>query len=40
MMGICNNCGNGKKYVSYVEVFRDGTEATLLICDECRGESS
>ena len=37
MMGICNNCGNDKKYVSYIEVFRDGTEVTLLICDECRG---
>lgn len=37
MMGICNNCGNDKKYVSYIEVFRDGTEVTLLVCDECRG---
>jgi len=40
MMGICKHCRNDKKHVSYVEVFREGTEATLLICDECRGEYS
>ena len=36
MMGICNNCGNDKKYMSYVEIFRKGTEATLLVYDECK----